>query len=164
MKSERFMEFVAVESGAIAFNAVGYGDYTEVEIPLPTSKTETMAMLLHRVDFRLGHPHFIDTQMNSVSGYLTKSHQTGPIDLADPDLIAQYFWHVSVNQVAGAGISEWEDGSKLWLFDPAILIARDKLYMGGRTFMETANQVCQVRVGYTLEKVSREAFIAALVG
>jgi len=163
MKSDRYLEFVAVEDGAIPFVVDGYGAYKETAIPLPTSQTEMLAFLLHRVDFRLGHPHFIDTLMTSVACYLTKAHQTGPIDLADPDLIAQYFWHVSVNQVAGSGISKWEDGKNIWTFDPPILIARDHVYMGGRTFQETANQVVQVRLGYTLEKVSREAFIAALV-
>jgi len=157
------MEFIGVESGQIAFNAVGYGAYTEVAIPVPTSQNEKLAMLVHEVRFRLGHPSYVDGQMNSVSCYLTKSHQTGPIDMADPDLLAQFFWHVSVNQVAGAGIDHWEDGHKVWHFDPAVLIARDHLYMGGRTFQETGNQVCQVRIGYTLEKVTQEAFIAALV-
>lgn len=163
MKSERFMEFLGVESGQIAFNAAGYGVYTEVPIPLPTSQTEKLALLVHQVEFRLGHPSFTDTKMTSVACYLTKSHQTGPITLVDPDLLAQFFWHVSVNQVAASGISEWQDGVRIWRFDPAVLIARDHLYMGGRTFQETANQVCQVRIGYTLEKVSQDAFIAALV-
>jgi len=162
------MEFICAGLTDTLGVPAGYSTYNEVMIPLPTSGTEIMALLLHEVDFRIAGPEMgVDTQMASNSVYLTKSHRTGPVNncFADPDLLAMYMEHVTINQVAGAGQLLWHDGIPVWRFSPPILIARDAVYFANRTFMQAAaNTVASVRLGYTLEKVSREAFIAALVG
>ncbi|MBA7699380.1 hypothetical protein ES703_108075 [subsurface metagenome] len=168
MKSERYLEWICAGVTDTLGVPAGYSVYNEIMIPLPTSGTEIMALLLHEVDFIVAGAEFgVDTQMSSNGVYLTKSHHTAPVNnnLADPDLIAMFMEHATINQVAGAGQLLWWDGIPVWRFSPPILIARDAVYFANRTFSQAAaNTVASVRLGYTLEKVSREAFIAALVG
>lgn len=165
MKSERYMEFIGAHNSVLGV-VDATSAYAEVDMPLPTSGTETMALLLHQVQFFLAGPDpTLDAKESDDEVWLTKSHHASvPSQAAsNPDVLAYYFRKLSKNQIAGTSWM-WEDGTNIWTFDPAILIARDSCYFGFRVYQKAAIQVTSdIRLGYTLEKVSREAFIAALV-
>ncbi|MBA7703723.1 hypothetical protein ES703_112516 [subsurface metagenome] len=54
-------------------------------------------------------------------------------------------------------------GERTNKFDPPILYPKALLYLGMNTIGATSTRFATVRIGYTLEKVSREDFISALV-
>ncbi|MBA7550438.1 hypothetical protein ES705_43735 [subsurface metagenome] len=56
-----------------------------------------------------------------------------------------------------------EIGTQKQTFDPPILYPKASLYVGFNTVGFTTVKKLAVRIGYTLEKVSREDFISALV-
>ena len=144
--------------------------YREVPIPCPTSKTEQMAMLIHEVIFR---PPTLETgtgkspkktpgiaDLESYSAQLMGQSQGGIRNLDHKDMIATLFRKVSLGAVW-----HWlhEEMPAYWRFDPPILYPRANLYFGVLTSGFAAAANFAIRIGYTLQRVSKEDFIAALV-
>ncbi|MBA7550220.1 hypothetical protein ES705_42730 [subsurface metagenome] len=151
-----FMEYLRQEVKMTTINT-----FTEVAIATPTSKTENMAMLIHSIELQPviqvdGEP----TELDSVALCVTKTHQTGPVKISDPDCIATFIARTKLAAVFNALI---HIGSQETKFDPPILYPKSHLYLSiystGMALVSTGN----FRIGYTLEKVSREDFISALV-
>lgn len=139
----------------------------EYEIVTPVSKSEAIAMLIHQLRFELAPPTLIDTLTVDTHVQLRRrSSTTGALARSDPSVIATYAVFASVNKVAGAAekaIAYTEEGSKLINYDPPLLIAASRLYLAVKSYVETAVRYGHCQIGYTLEKVSKEDFIAALV-
>ncbi|MBA7546349.1 hypothetical protein ES705_38739 [subsurface metagenome] len=151
-----FMEFLRADVKQTVVDT-----YKEVQIPTPTSKTENMAMLIHEIYLepnRLvdGTPTDTDTMELHLAGK-TKATVT---KVSDPDILAYLFAMTSKGT-----IWNWLEtlGAQMWKFDPPILYPKANLFLAINTggFTATMSAVC--RIGYTLEKVSREDFISALV-
>ena len=91
---------------------------------------------------------------------MTKDSKADLVTPEDVDLIAFWTQRYHLGAIAHLMI---ERGFPRWKFDPPVLYPRAKMYVGLRTAGFT--NVCSgfVKIGYTLEKVSKEDFIAALV-
>jgi len=140
--------------------------HTEIAIQLPTSRSELLAMLVHQVGFELAPNTLIDTVTDDTHAQLRRRSATSILARSDPDLIASYAVFASVGKVVGAAekaVVLMAEGYLQSYFDPPLLIARNQLYLAVESYNETVARYAAVRIGYTLEKVSERAFIAALV-
>lgn len=157
---ERFIEFITDRISESAINT-----FTQEEIALPTSKTEMMAFLLHTVDIFVETPTFVASTNVSRRCQLTLDEATGMDWYNAFRLIATLsrddHWGALIDDPCPR--SGFSYGRERWVFDPPLLIARDHIYAAVVGHNETTVCVSDVRLGYTLERVSREAFIAALV-
>ncbi|MBA7550262.1 hypothetical protein ES705_42772 [subsurface metagenome] len=136
--------------------------YTELQMPTPTSKTELMAMLIHSIYIEPNR--LVDattpTTGDTVEIHLAECSKTACRKVYDPDILAYFFSVTGLNAV-------WNNieitGALMWKFDPPILYPKANLYLAMSTIGMTAIGGAVTRIGYTLEKVSREDFISALV-
>ncbi|MBA7691695.1 hypothetical protein ES703_100246 [subsurface metagenome] len=169
MTLTRFMEFIDIENNAIPGVIDGYGAYNEIAIPMPVSGNENLAALIHQIEFYLGpiYPSH-DEQVALEAAVTNISKSSMPTFGNSPGaILAQHGYLIDATK-AGQGVvfvSYW--GERVHRFDPPIMYARQYLYTGGRTYKDKSVgllSVAHVRIGYTLEKVSKDAFIAALVG
>jgi len=151
-----FMEFLRAKVTQVTANV-----YAEAQIPCPTSKTENMAMLIHSIELRPSMKiDSVPTDTDTVNLHLTKASKTTLANLLDPDVITDY---KSVTILGAVMNDVLEFGQELATFDPPILYPRTNLYLGIYTVGLTTVISAYARIGYTLEKVSREDFISALV-
>lgn len=150
------MEFLRSKATQTAINT-----YIEEQIPTPTSKTENMAMLIHSVELiPLSLVDTTPTNADSVSVHLARKSSTFTLTLSNPDLIA-YFNAVTALNAIFNGVSI--RGQQKTTFDPPLLYPKANLYLGMNTVGMATVKYAECKIGYTLEKVSREDFISALV-
>ncbi|MBA7703837.1 hypothetical protein ES703_112634 [subsurface metagenome] len=151
-----FMEYLRASAIQTAANA-----YKETTIPTPTSKTENLAMLIHSIE--MVPAALIDTtptNADNVTVHVSKLTKTGARDISDPDILGYFRSYTALNAVFNQCLLT---GSMTQKFDPPILYPHTNLYLGISTVGYTAITNVACRIGYTLEKVSREDFISALV-
>ena len=151
-----FMEYLRADILMKAANS-----FTQVTIPTPTSKTETMALLIHSVEFEASRA--IDTtpaDNDAVMMQIADASQIDAIYLSDKDCLARYSTIYSLGAVTTV---LHEKQAPKTTFDPPLLCAKANVYFGMKSAGMTAALYGYVRIGYTLEKVSREDFISALV-
>jgi len=135
--------------------------FTEKEIRCPTSKTENMAMLIHEIEI---HPLILidaaPANADIVHGQVTKKSKDAIALLYDPDVLSIFSTYTALNAVFNQLLYR---GTMTRKFDPPILYPRASMFLGVHTAGMAATVRIAVRIGYTLEKVSREDFISALV-
>ncbi|MBA7553689.1 hypothetical protein ES705_46285 [subsurface metagenome] len=151
-----FMEFLRAIVTQTAINT-----FAEVQIPTPTSKTENMAMLIHSIQMQPNN--LVDTtptNLDTVSVQMSKVSKTGVKFIHDPDILAFYQALTNLDTVYNGVTFK---GHEIQTFDPPILYPHANLYFGIYTVGLTNVEIGRCRIGYTLEKVSREDFISALV-
>ncbi|MBA7551079.1 hypothetical protein ES705_43613 [subsurface metagenome] len=151
-----FMEFLRAEVLQTVANT-----YAEIQIPTPTSKTENLAMLIHSIE--LEPSSWADpapANLDNLHLQLTKRSKTDEVYLDDPDLLAHVASFVTLNAVIHAILLT---GHQKTDFDPPILCTKANLYFGINTVGFTGYHGARCRISYTLEKVSREDYISALV-
>ena len=156
------MEFIVTRA-----NEAVAGTMFEEEIYLPSSKTETLAMLIHKVAIDITSLERIDaTQTMVIAGLSKRSNPSSTRYGCDPAIIAGYGAALDCGMMEGT-LSEFkvfqEYGEQVTYFDPPILIARDRLWLVAKTYNQLSLTFVTCVIGYTLEKVTRDAFIAALV-
>ncbi|MBA7556203.1 hypothetical protein ES705_48902 [subsurface metagenome] len=151
-----FMEFLRALVVQTAINT-----YQEIQMPTPTSKTENMAMLIHSIEL---YPTNIlagsIANGDVLHAHLSKTTKTAPGKVADADILAEYRAYAALAEIFHDTVYM---GSQKHTFDPPILYPHANLYAAIQTTGFTSVVSLNVRVGYTLEKVSREDFISALV-
>ena len=156
-----YMEFLRGIIKQTALNA-----YAQVAIRTPTSKTEVMAMLIHDIELIQECPEVIDATITVLRYHIAdRTHTFVRGQEVEGVLI---FTSIGVNAGATQGtlseyMSIWQEGSPYRHFDPPVLYARDEIYLGMESVACTGLHMGVVQIGYTLERVSREDFIAALV-
>jgi len=161
-KSDRFMEFV----GAKVTQDVADED-AQVVFDVPTSETEQLALLVHQIEWEGNVPVGLVDVAIGVDLYLTTTMAT-PAGMAThldfPSLIDLYMRMARYGTTADDRLdSDLQDQHRVHHFDPPILIAQRTLYLTIHTSASTVINDGAVRLGYTLEKVTQAAFIAALV-
>ncbi|MBA7709591.1 hypothetical protein ES703_118512 [subsurface metagenome] len=151
-----FMEYLRANAIQTTMNV-----YVETQIPTPTSKTENMAMLIHSIELHPSTPaDAAPANGDTVSLQLSKTSKSAIMTLAVADIIAKY----KVQTVTNATYLQlYEIGQQKQTFDPPILYPHANLYFATNTVGFAAVTSAYIRIGYTLEKVSREDFISALV-
>ena len=157
-----FMEFLR---GTITMSAAT--TYTELEIRTPVSKTEELAMLIHQVRWDIAKPTATDAATVRVAASLHDRPQTDTAQISDPGCISRHSLFAEAGVTEGT-LSEFAtfDLREGWVyyFTPPLLYAKDAIYLGVNSDHATLLVLAQVRIGYTLERVSSADFIAALVG
>ncbi len=141
--------------------------YTEVEISAPTSRSEKLAMLIWQILFQLDLPTLEDGESNFTRTHLANATSQTPIHDLDDD---ECLHRMRANIQAGAGqgsLSEYlildQTGPEIRYFAPPLLYAKDSLFLAIEGTGNPTAKAVQVQVGYTLERVPPEMFIAALV-
>ncbi len=138
---------------------------TTEEINTPVSKTQELAMLIHEINKICESVELIalNTAINEFT--LNSEAHTGEAtspDFNDPDTIYR------VDHTAEEGIltsAKHYSGPTSKKGDPPLLYTKGKMYFEGRQRLAgQATQYASIQIGYTLEKVSKEAYIDALVG
>lgn len=149
-----FMEWMRLRAATITNDT-----YREQEWETPTSKTEKMAMLIHKIQFHIdditgmANDDEIDVDLHDRAG------QVEVLNYDDSGLIEKmnYFLKLTTSGAEEVGMIREIN------YSPPILYAKKKMYSGINSAGMGALTGCDVRIGYTLEKVSQENFIAALV-
>jgi len=162
---DRFMEFIVADVTDTAPADIGVAS---VPIQMPVSENENLAVLIHKVNFLLNAILTADlaaaaSGINRQAGLCTfppASHADMLIGV-DGCLAMQIIWWTQ----SANGDMTGEEGHGKWNFDPPILVARRQLYLGAQRSAGIGSATnARVQIGYTVEKVSRDAFVAALVG
>ena len=160
---EAFLEFI---NGVLTESAAN--TFTELEIATPASRTALSAMLIWLIEFDMTTPDIEDAQTNVTNIQLTRDTTTGLNNLEDDDLLARWSISVAAGAIQGS-LSEYLVASgldprpRVFKFDPPILYPRSSVWLGIQGTGNVNVKTGRCRVGYTLEKVSQQAFIAALV-
>jgi len=158
-----FMEFLRNRVKQVSVNV-----HAEEEIPTPCSTTENMAMLIHWVFFHTDDPQSDEGSYGAITTYLARHSQSGGIAMQDPDCIAAYQQTIAIGRYEGtlSEYYEYYEDPQVLVFDPPVLYAKSVIYHGIGTVQQpgAALKTSDVAIGYTLEKVSKDDFIAALVG
>lgn len=153
---ERYMEFLNCQ----IYNPIDEG-FTIVESQCPTSTIESMAMLIHMISFRLYMPPPSAGVVSAHVAELVNRLINDTIDEYDSGLIARC--RALVEQT-GAGVAFWFEAPTEHYFNPPILYAKSSLFFCAKGTNTERTIKAECRIGYTLEKVTKDAFIAALVG
>lgn len=158
MKDERFLEKLGGKCNMSAADT-----YTEVAINTPVSGTEELAMLIHKIAMVGEWPNPTAGSVSHIREQVMKRAIGSSVGYDDPDLI----WRVQkAVETSGVGDPAWQSGSEdnETYFDPPILYARPQIFVSIDGANNGAVKGMVVAIWYTLEKVSKDAFIAALVG
>ena len=159
-------EFTMEYLGAQVTQAVADTDAT-VEIPLPTSETEQLAMLIHQVEFEGNVPGLVAGATLGGDLYLhrlpTFARSGAALHIDDPTLIAAWMRVMRATAGGVVDLCDWYQQG-LYVAVPPVLIALGSIYLTIHTSATTVVNDGAVRIGYTLERVTSEVFIAALVG
>lgn len=152
------------------------GTYVQVEpsatlvkqpFRVPTSRTELMAMLIHKVELLTGdfprikaegtYPYFFGLSSREPLGML-------PLLLNEPGSIAYAEYNMIFIETALTNmITHMGTSYTVFYYDPPVLVARDTLWLSGYGEYPGFIMGLRVKVGYTLEKVPERDFINALV-
>jgi len=157
-----YMEFLRKEG-----KTPNTGAYTEETILCPVSETELMAMLIHKIHLYCGIPEIAAGEDRTMNVQLTSDSKNAIVSWEDNDVLAKFSWgaFASTTLIAGAQIESHvvQIEPPVKYFDPPILYSKRELYLGGYCSAAIPLKF-GVIIGYTLERVSRADFIAALVG
>lgn len=148
-----FMEFLNIRVNQAVANT-----WTTAPWATPSSKTEKMAMLIHKIIFE--HT-ILDAPAQDDHTLLILSTQALDQDypISDPRIIAKM---IKVFEALTSG-GAYEDQIFEMNFNPPILYPKASIHLGIDCSGQANPEDGFCKIGYTLEKVSDEAFIAALV-
>ncbi len=155
--SERYMEFLR---GKVVMSAID--TYKEDVIPVPTSRTEELAMLIHEIVAHTATPTMQAGAVTLSSWHVADRALDHTKNVFEPGILA---YGMNEANDLPAGLLSYAGYLRIchFYFDPPILYAKASIYFGIETEGEAAPQWGMCRIGYTLEKVSKDAFIAALI-
>lgn len=132
----------------------------------PVSKTEKLAMLIHMIEMQVEDPLFSLASSEWANAVISKTSHEGDVDLpsyGDPDIMLFYKRWAREGLVLGP-FSKKDSGHDIVYFDPPVLYAKTEIFLEFElSTNQTAGLVSACRIGYTLESVSQEDFIDALV-
>lgn len=147
-----FMEFLRLETDSVD----GPTEVLSQGFDTPTSKTEKMAMLIHMVHLFCPIPKTQDGEVKTAVSDRELS-VTGDVDLGEPGIITKMecFTLSTPTEVQSPE-------HQITYYDPPILFAKRQIWLTVAVAGAT-NKRASAHVGYTLEKVSQEDYISALV-
>ena len=150
-----FMEFMRLKVVMSAADT-----YDEQDFQTPASKTENLAMLIHQITVSTS------TWTGAVEGdnmimHIASTSETDTLNPDDPHLVGGAVFGKEIKLATnGMYIDRIHDTI---YFDPPILYAKNKIYIGMNTVGQGAVKTGYAALGYTLEKVDKDSYIAALV-
>lgn len=136
------------------------------ELKTPVSKTTKIAMLIHWIRFKMTEPTFSAGAITTLNNCLSKRSHVGDADIPQPDdpdvLYRVDRW--AQEGILAATFGRGQTNPMLVEFDPPLLYARDEIFFEAvRSAAVAGGGDMFVNIGYTLEEVSQQAYIDALV-
>lgn len=158
---QQFMEFLRQRVTETAANTFTCG-----EIRCPVSETESLVMLVHRMEIYIPNVDRIDSTIvwtSAAIGYNDANERSSN----QSSVIHQTMMQEDCGSEEGS-LSEYHqsiilEGEAVAYFNPPLVIAQSVLYPKLVSLGMPTPNYANFRIAYTLEKVSRESFIAALV-
>ncbi len=139
-------------------------------IALPSSKTELMAVLLHDIWFQAKYvdPSLKAGDMMYSTEYSISTREPPASNVFHYNEEGCLMFYYRGRSYTESALSNTEgmqfEGQRQMHFDPPVLIAQDYLWVAGMSNKAVMlESTAYYMLGYTIDKVSREAFIAALV-
>jgi len=159
-----------LEKLILRVNESAANTFTEEEVSTPNSKSESLAMLIHKILLGSSPPETIDGFATIVESQLTQFSEDHMLTPEDPSLLFKTDEWIDAGSVSGALTDYSYISSETHTvlggridFDPPILYSKDKMYIGVVGTGNVGAKNATAWVYYTLEKVSREHYIAALI-
>ncbi len=147
-----FMEFLDLITELSAANTT-----TTKMIQTPTSKSEKLAMLIHRIDYEFPTHAKQDIFIQaSIVDYDVAAESKSLIGDHVIDSAKMIFKFTTSGMAYKRMIEEHH-------FDPPVLFTKQKVGLQGRSTGAAAALIVRARIGYTLEKVDKDDYIDALV-
>jgi hypothetical protein len=146
------MEFMRIETDS----AAGPTEVLSQGFDTPTSKTEKMAMLIHQI-------HLFCPVAKTAEGEVkvaVSDHEltlSSDVDLGEPGVITKMECFVLSTPTEVQSLEH-----RIQYFSPPILYAKRQIWLTVAVAGATGKRA-SATIGYTLEKVSQEDFISALV-
>ncbi|MBA7683265.1 hypothetical protein ES703_91627 [subsurface metagenome] len=152
-----FMEFLRHENPGAAD-----GILEEIAINLPTSGNENLAVLIHQIDLMVTIPSGGTENLGAVSlvSYIHAAEKFPSSNEAG--MLMKREVYMVVSGEAGQFFQVNQEHFMKY-FSPPLLVAKDKIYILSKATGCEGKSV-KVIIGYTLEKVTKDDFIDALVG
>ncbi|MBA7706001.1 hypothetical protein ES703_114845 [subsurface metagenome] len=138
------------------------GILTEGEIPLPTSANENLAVLIHQIDLMVTIPSDGIENLGALSTVSYIHMAESFPNSAMPGMLIKREVYMVESGVTGQHFQVNQEHFMKY-FDPPVLVAKNKLYVIQKS-AGCADKSVDAVIGYTLEKVSKDDFIDALVG
>ena len=115
--------------------------YREIAFQTPSSKTEKMAMLIHKVEFDLDDPEGIDGTTTIVAAHIAKDSQDALIRIDNPQCIDR----VDATKLLGVTQGTLTEYNESHLetkhvkdFVPAVLYPKDQIYLAVKGLNNTS--------------------------
>ena len=155
-----FMEFLRGKIGQVTVGA-----YAEVEIRTPVSRTEELAMLIHMIECKLITVPIVAGAVTRSFCHLCDRPSTEIRGIEEPECLFHHLVFTDAEAMADTSklVQFLANEIRVQLFNPAILYAKDAIYLGVNNENTPISTTATVRIGYTLERVSSKDFIAALI-
>lgn len=159
-----FMEFLRMDSDQSVINTI-----VEAAFITPTSRTEKMAMLIHMIETHIATPDAQDGVSAYTNFCVADEAGVGIQGIHHPHVLAYRLEEASfpLEEIHAGADSEYRPivysrHEHVLYFDPPLLCAKQYLYCTISSVDCLNVKDGAARIGYTLEKVSAEDFIAAL--
>lgn len=156
-----FMEFLR--------GRVSHSGGTNVEsarIAVPSSKTEELACLIHQIEIKMDEPTYVLAAHEWIKAGISKQDYDGDANMPNYEN-TDMIWIVENTATEGIVVGPFgrnEQNTYIKYFDPPLLYAKADIWLLHELDAgQPAAKIAQTIIGYTLEKVSREAFIEALI-
>ena len=141
--------------------------FTQAELPTPVSRSEKLAMLVWQIRLFGTAPSEVDGSGTSATVQLTADDETAQLVFEADDLLLELVqeWR----QTAQGSLSEYfstrNQTPQVVYFAPPFLYAKASMFLNVDSVSSPSGAFKSggVVVGYTLERVPAELFIAALV-
>ncbi|MBA7709763.1 hypothetical protein ES703_118688 [subsurface metagenome] len=155
---ERYMEFMR---DVVSQDVVD--TYTEKAIPCPVSGNENLAMLIHMIVGTMEPCVPVLTEDNEVIAAVHDRSMTLTGGWRYPGTLL-YHHHGYNSTLSAAGLGYVRTSAiQIMYFNPPVLYAKAYIYHCINSELATDRRSHEIAIGYTIEKVTKDAFIAALV-
>lgn len=144
------LHFKITESGANTF--------TEEEIATPASKTETMAMIIHKIEVDFDNPD--DPAQNDRQRLQITNASVSEIKRKGDTTVLYKFERSFEVLTSGGGWFNLQDVHQYP--GKGFIYPKSKIFVSCQSAGQTAAQTYTGIIWYTLEKIDRDAFIAGL--
>ncbi|MBA7707642.1 hypothetical protein ES703_116518 [subsurface metagenome] len=158
MVGERYMEFLRNVITQVTINT-----FIEEQLPTPATGNENMAMLIHMIigsaEPGLGE---VLKDVELIAAIHDRS-MTLTGGWRYPGTLMYHHYGINATLSAAGLVYKREDSLQVVYFNPPVLYAKSFIYHALNSEECAHIRSHEIAIGYTLEKVSKDAFIAALV-
>ncbi|MBA7549991.1 hypothetical protein ES705_42496 [subsurface metagenome] len=146
------MEFMRIET-----SPAETGEIVSEGFDTPASRTEKMAMLIHQIHLFCPISKTADGEVKTSIGD-REATEVSDVDIGEPGVITKMecYTLTAPEQVQ-------TNEHQMTYYDPPILYAKRQIWASVANSGSVGGKRCSAHIGYTVEKVSQEDFISALV-